>query len=170
MRPNEDMIRTHGMSWYGSLSMLKVSESSVIGFPCQAIQRLSKYNFLLQQNARNQEMIRQAEERRREAEKKRTEEEEKANEALKQQYERERQARLEQVSVTDCSKSVWHLLLFDICCGYTDCAKCVNLQEFRSQSPPIPTVQKRLGQQIPPRPPSVDSHRSATTFSVSCLN
>lgn len=43
-------------------------------------------------------MIRQAEERRREAEKKRKEEEEKANEALKQQYEQERQARLEQVS------------------------------------------------------------------------
>ncbi|KAK3515527.1 hypothetical protein QTP70_024227, partial [Hemibagrus guttatus] len=50
-----------------------------------------------EQNARNQELIRQAEERRGEAEKKRKVEEEKANEALKQQYEQEKQARLEQV-------------------------------------------------------------------------
>ncbi|KAB5533184.1 hypothetical protein PHYPO_G00128900 [Pangasianodon hypophthalmus] len=92
----------------------------------------------MEQNARNQEMIRQAEERRKEAEKKRKEEEEKANEALKQQYEQERLARLE--------------------------------QDFRSHSPPIPAIQKRLGQQIPPRPPSVDSQRSATAFSVRTIS
>ncbi|XP_053343413.1 centrosome and spindle pole-associated protein 1-like [Clarias gariepinus] len=88
----------------------------------------------MQQNTRNQELIRQADERRREAEKKSKEEEEKANDALKQQYEQERQARLE--------------------------------QEFRTRSPPIPTIQKRLGIQISPRPPSGDSQRSATASSV----
>ncbi|KAF5903566.1 centrosome and spindle pole-associated protein 1 isoform X2 [Clarias magur] len=88
----------------------------------------------MEQNARNQELIRQADERRKEAEKKRKEEEEKANDALKQQYEQERKARLE--------------------------------QEFRTRSPPIPTIQKRLGIQISPRPPTVDSQRSATASSV----
>ncbi|XP_060755842.1 centrosome and spindle pole associated protein 1 [Neoarius graeffei] len=43
-------------------------------------------------------------------------------------------------------------------------------QDFRSHSPPIPTVQKRLGHQIPPRPPSVDSQRSATVFSVQSVS
>ncbi|KAF5903565.1 centrosome and spindle pole-associated protein 1 isoform X2, partial [Clarias magur] len=86
------------------------------------------------QNARNQELICQAEERRREAEKKRKEEEEEmANEALRQQYEQERKARLE--------------------------------QEFRTRSPPIPTIQKRLGIQIASRPLSSDSQRSATASS-----
>lgn len=60
----------------------------------------------MQKNARNQEMIQQAEERRRESEKKSKEEDEKANDALKQQYEQERQARLEQVSATNCLLSV----------------------------------------------------------------
>ncbi|KAM9436521.1 uncharacterized protein Hap1MRO34_000949 [Clarias gariepinus] len=90
------------------------------------------------QNTRNQELIRQADERRREAEKKSKEEEEKANDALKQQYEQERQARLE--------------------------------QEFRTRSPPIPTIQKRLGIQISPRPPSGDSQRSATASSQNSRN
>ncbi|XP_053343660.1 centrosome and spindle pole associated protein 1-like [Clarias gariepinus] len=92
----------------------------------------------MQQNTRNQELIRQADERRREAEKKSKEEEEKANDALKQQYEQERQARLE--------------------------------QEFRTRSPPIPTIQKRLGIQISPRPPSGDSQRSATASSQNSRN
>ncbi|KAG7317648.1 hypothetical protein KOW79_018683 [Hemibagrus wyckioides] len=89
-------------------------------------------------NARNQESIRRAEERRREAEKKGKEEEEKANEALKQQYEQEKQARLE--------------------------------QEFRTRSPPIPTIQKKLGHQITPRPPSVESQRSTTAYSVRSIS
>ncbi|KAI4896162.1 hypothetical protein NFI96_032379 [Prochilodus magdalenae] len=43
-------------------------------------------------------------------------------------------------------------------------------QDHRSQSPPIPTVQKRLGYQHPPRPPSLDSQRSAAIFSASSLS
>ncbi|TSK98393.1 Centrosome and spindle pole-associated protein 1 [Bagarius yarrelli] len=88
----------------------------------------------MEQSAKNQEMIRQAEERSREAEKKRKLEEEKANEALKQQYEQERQARL--------------------------------IQETRTNSPPIPTIQKRMGHRISPRPPSMESQRSTTASSV----
>lgn len=70
-----------------------------------------KCPLLLQLNARNQESIRRAEERRREAEKKGKEEEEKANEALKLQYEQEKQARLEQVRAAVSSLSVLHLLV-----------------------------------------------------------
>ncbi|KAL6462873.1 hypothetical protein MHYP_G00292950 [Metynnis hypsauchen] len=43
-------------------------------------------------------------------------------------------------------------------------------QDHRSQSPPIPTVQKRLGHQPPPRPPSLDSQRSAAILSASSLS
>uniref|UniRef100_A0A3B4CQ59 Centrosome and spindle pole-associated protein 1 C-terminal domain-containing protein n=1 Tax=Pygocentrus nattereri TaxID=42514 RepID=A0A3B4CQ59_PYGNA len=43
-------------------------------------------------------------------------------------------------------------------------------QDHRSQSPPIPTVQKRLGYQPPPRPPSLDSQRSAAILSASSLS
>ncbi|XP_062841629.1 centrosome and spindle pole-associated protein 1 isoform X3 [Trichomycterus rosablanca] len=39
-------------------------------------------------------------------------------------------------------------------------------QDFRSESPPIPTVQKRLGSQNPPRPPSVESQRSVAVLSA----
>ncbi|KAI5617158.1 centrosome and spindle pole-associated protein 1 isoform X1 [Silurus asotus] len=39
-------------------------------------------------------------------------------------------------------------------------------QDFRSESPPIPALQRRLGKQIPPRPPSIDSQRSTTDVSV----
>ncbi|XP_066534202.1 centrosome and spindle pole-associated protein 1 isoform X2 [Hoplias malabaricus] len=87
----------------------------------------------VEQNAKNQEIIRQAEERRKEIERRRKEEEAKDSESVRQQYEQERQARLE--------------------------------QEFRSQSPPIPTVQKRLGYKNPPRPPSLESRRSAAVLS-----
>lgn len=52
---------------------------------------------LLQQSAKNQEIIRQAEERRKEAEQKQKREELNESEAVRMQYERERQARLEQV-------------------------------------------------------------------------
>ncbi|KAL7840815.1 hypothetical protein AOLI_G00261380 [Acnodon oligacanthus] len=43
-------------------------------------------------------------------------------------------------------------------------------QDHRSQSPPIPTVQKRMGYQPPPRPPSLDSQRSAAILSASSLS
>ncbi|XP_036414474.1 centrosome and spindle pole-associated protein 1 isoform X2 [Colossoma macropomum] len=43
-------------------------------------------------------------------------------------------------------------------------------QDHRSESPPIPAVQKRLGYQPPPRPPSLDSQRSAAILSASSLS
>ncbi|KAG9283287.1 centrosome and spindle pole-associated protein 1 [Astyanax mexicanus] len=89
-------------------------------------------------NAKNQEIIRQAEERCKDTEKKRKEEEAKESEAVRQQYVQERQARLEQ----DC----------------------------RSESPPIPTVQKRLGYTHRPRPPSMDSPRSVAVLSASSIS
>ncbi|XP_047664600.1 centrosome and spindle pole-associated protein 1 isoform X2 [Tachysurus fulvidraco] len=88
------------------------------------------------ENTREQEVNRQAEERHREAEKKR--QEKKGNDALKRQYEQERQARLE--------------------------------QEFRTHSPPIPTIQKKLGHQVSPRPPSVKSQRSTSAYSVRSIS
>lgn len=45
--------------------------------------------------AKNDELVRQAEQRRREAESKRREEEERLSATLKEQYERERRARVE---------------------------------------------------------------------------
>lgn len=115
---------------------------------------------LLQQNARKQEVIRQAEE----AKKKRTEEEEKANDSVKQQYDRETQARLEKVRASICSLSV---LVFTRTSPVVLMVCFVNPKDVRSHSPPVPTHQKRLGHQVPPRPPSVESQRSATAFSVS---
>lgn len=92
----------------------------------------------IEQSAKNQEIIRQAEERRKETERKRKEEEAKESEAVRQQYVQERQARLEQ----DC----------------------------RSESPPIPTVQKRLDHTHRPRPPSLDSQRSVAALSASSIS
>lgn len=51
-----------------------------------------------QQKAKNEELIQLAEQRKREAEQKRREMEEKENAALRRHYERERQAREEEVS------------------------------------------------------------------------
>ncbi|KAK3515673.1 hypothetical protein QTP70_026456 [Hemibagrus guttatus] len=43
-------------------------------------------------------------------------------------------------------------------------------QEIRTRSPPIPTIQKKLGHQITPRPPSVESQRSTTAYSVRSIS
>lgn len=51
-----------------------------------------------QQKAKNEELIQLAEQRKKEAERKKKEAEEKENAALRRQYERERQARVEEVS------------------------------------------------------------------------
>lgn len=53
--------------------------------------------FLPQQKAKNEELIHLAEQRRKEAERKKKEAEEKENAVLRMQYEKERQARLEEV-------------------------------------------------------------------------
>ncbi|XP_041923272.1 centrosome and spindle pole-associated protein 1 isoform X2 [Alosa sapidissima] len=92
----------------------------------------------MEQLAKNEELVRQAEERRKEAERRKKEEEERASQALRQQDERERQARLEEVK--------------------------------RAPSPPIPTLQKKLGRQRAPRPPSADSRQSAGASTVRSLS
>lgn len=51
-----------------------------------------------QQKAKNEELIQLAEQRKKEAERKKIEAEEKENAVLRRQYERERQARVEEVS------------------------------------------------------------------------
>ncbi|XP_072544947.1 centrosome and spindle pole-associated protein 1 isoform X2 [Salminus brasiliensis] len=43
-------------------------------------------------------------------------------------------------------------------------------QDCRSESPPIPTVQKKLGYTHRPRPPSLDSQRSAAALSASSIS
>ncbi|XP_041845491.1 centrosome and spindle pole-associated protein 1-like isoform X2 [Melanotaenia boesemani] len=93
----------------------------------------------LEQKAKNEELIQLAEQRKMGAERKKKEEEEKENAALRRQYERERQTRVEEVC--------------------------------REPSPPIPTLQKKHGQQQnPPRPPTVDSQHSAAPFSERSLS
>ncbi|XP_076147017.1 centrosome and spindle pole-associated protein 1 isoform X2 [Alosa pseudoharengus] len=92
----------------------------------------------MEQLAKNEELVRQAEERRKEAERRKKEEEERASQALRQQDERERQARLEEVK--------------------------------RAPSPPIPTLQKKLGRQRAPRPPSAESRQSAGASTVRSLS
>lgn len=52
---------------------------------------------LPQQKAKNEELIQLAEQRKKEAERKKKEEEQKESAALRRQYERERQARVEEV-------------------------------------------------------------------------
>lgn len=52
---------------------------------------------ILQQIAKNEELIRQAEDRRKEAEKMKKEAEEKENEALRKRLEREKQTHMEEV-------------------------------------------------------------------------
>lgn len=51
-----------------------------------------------QQKAKNEELIQLAEQRKKDADRKKKEAEEKENAALRRQYERERQARVEEVS------------------------------------------------------------------------
>uniref|UniRef100_A0A1A8FK59 Centrosome and spindle pole associated protein 1 n=1 Tax=Nothobranchius korthausae TaxID=1143690 RepID=A0A1A8FK59_9TELE len=95
------------------------------------------------QRAKNEELIRLAEQRRMDAEKKKKKEEEaeeKESTMLKmRQYERERQTRVEEV--------------------------------HREPSPPIPTLQRKHGwHQRPSRPPSVTSQHSAAPLSECCLS
>lgn len=59
---------------------------------------LSKVSLSLQQKAKNDELIRLAEERKKEVERMKKEAEEKENSALRKQYEKERRARLQEVS------------------------------------------------------------------------
>lgn len=59
-----------------------------------------------QQKAKNEELIHLAEKRKKEAERKKKEVEEKENAVLRRQYERERQARVEEV----CSLTAQHPL------------------------------------------------------------
>nr|XP_014351313.1 PREDICTED: centrosome and spindle pole-associated protein 1 [Latimeria chalumnae] len=84
-----------------------------------------------EQKLKNEELIRQAEERRKVAEKKRKEEEEKQDEELRQQYERERLARLEEES-----------------------------RHSRQPSPPVPALQKKVSSHQARRPLSTDSRVS----------
>ncbi|XP_031439503.1 centrosome and spindle pole-associated protein 1 isoform X2 [Clupea harengus] len=92
----------------------------------------------MEQIAKNEELVRQAEERRKEAERKNKEEDDRASESLRSQYERERQTRQEEVK--------------------------------REPSPPIPALQKKLGHQRTPRPPSADSRHSASASTVCSLS
>lgn len=90
-----------------------------------------------EQNSKNEELIRQAEERREEAERKRKETEERENEALRKRQEHELRTVVEEV--------------------------------HRAPSPPLPALQKKLRQQVP-RPPSVESHRSAESLSARSMS
>ncbi|XP_074841844.1 centrosome and spindle pole-associated protein 1 isoform X2 [Carettochelys insculpta] len=83
-----------------------------------------------EQRLKNEELIRLTEERRKEAEKKKKEEEEKQNEQLKQYYEREKTAKMEE-----------------------------NKKFSRQPSPVIPALQNKLLQKEE-RPPSVESRTS----------
>ncbi len=112
--------------------------------------------------AKNEELVRQAEERRKEAVEMKKEVEEKENEALRKKQEREKQTHLEEVKSAHyqvcyiCSyvhTMWWHIIL-------------KYQKVHRALSPPLPAQQKKLRQQMP-RPPSVESHRSSATLSVS---
>ncbi|XP_037531039.1 centrosome and spindle pole-associated protein 1 [Nematolebias whitei] len=89
----------------------------------------------LEQKAKNEELIQLAEQKKNEAKRKKKEAEEKETAALRRQYERERQARVDEV--------------------------------YREPSPPIPTLQRKHGQdQQLPRPPTVNSQNSTAPVSA----
>ncbi|XP_073187042.1 centrosome and spindle pole-associated protein 1 isoform X6 [Lepidochelys kempii] len=101
----------------------------------QQLKRQEAYkNFLrLQQRLKNEELIRLTEDRRKEAEKKRKEEEDKQNEQLRQYYEREKIAKMEE-----------------------------EKKFSRQPSPVIPALQNKSLEKEE-RPPSVESHMSYYT-------
>ncbi len=112
--------------------------------------------------AKNEELVRQAEERRKEAEEMRKEAEEKDNEALRKKQEREKQTHLEEV------KSAHYQVCYICSYVHTMCWHIILKYQkvHRAPSPPLPALQMKLRQQMP-RPPSVESHRSSATLSVS---
>lgn len=112
--------------------------------------------------AKNEELVRQAEERRKEAEEMRKEAEEKENEALRKKQEREKQTHLEEV------KSAHYQVCYICSYVHTMCWHIILKYQkvHRAPSPPLPALQMKLRQQMP-RPPSVESHRSSATLSVS---
>lgn len=77
--------------------MQEVKTDSVSS-PLVSIAALPSFLSVSQQKAKNEELIQLAEQRKKETERKKKEAEEKENVVLRRQYERERQARVEEVS------------------------------------------------------------------------